>query len=42
MTEQMHDTASGEPIGYDPRAIERKWQARWTERGANSTDLAAV
>ena len=30
-----HDTA-----GYDPAAVERKWQARWDERGTNHTDLA--
>ena len=41
MTEQIQDATSGEPTGYDPRSIERKWQARWAERGANATDLAA-
>ncbi|HWJ23152.1 MAG TPA: leucine--tRNA ligase [Gemmatimonadaceae bacterium] len=25
---------------YDPTAVERKWQARWAERGTNHTDLA--
>ncbi len=25
--------------GYDPAAIEAKWQARWRERGTNATDL---
>jgi leucyl-tRNA synthetase len=24
---------------YDPEAVERKWQARWEERGTNLTDL---
>jgi leucyl-tRNA synthetase len=28
-----------EPVGYDPAAIERKWQARWETSGANHTDL---
>jgi leucyl-tRNA synthetase len=41
----MTDTASsvpvGEaPIGYDPAAIEQKWQARWKAAGSNSPDLA--
>ena len=41
----MSDTASfhpvGEaPIGYDPAAVERKWQAQWQETGTNSPDLA--
>ena len=29
-----------ESAGYSPVAIERKWQARWRERGTNHTDLA--
>ena len=41
MTEQIQDTPSSEPVGYDPRSIERKWQARWEDQGANATDLAA-
>jgi len=40
MTEQIQDTTSSEPAGYDPAAIERKWQARWVDRGTNTTDLA--
>ena len=24
---------------YDPAAVERKWQARWNERGTNNTDV---
>jgi leucyl-tRNA synthetase len=31
--------AVDEPAGYDPPAIERKWQARWETSGANHTDL---
>ena len=41
----MSDTASfhpvgDAPIGYDPAAVERKWQAQWQETGTNSPDLA--
>ena len=32
--------ASDLPAGYDPAAIERKWQARWEAEGTNSPDLA--
>ncbi len=28
-----------EPKGYDPRSVERDWQARWAERGTNQVDL---
>jgi hypothetical protein len=41
MTEVTHmkpDSAT-EPSGYDPAAIEKKWQTRWEERGTNHTDL---
>ena len=31
------DPASRE--GYDPSAVEARWQARWRERGTNETDL---
>ena len=27
---------------YDPLAVERKWQARWIERGTNNVDVAAA
>jgi leucyl-tRNA synthetase len=44
MTDSVRRTASaptGEsPEPYDPTAVERKWQARWEERGTNNTDLA--
>jgi leucyl-tRNA synthetase len=44
MTDSVRRTASvptGEPPDpYNPTAIERKWQARWEERGTNHTDLA--
>jgi leucyl-tRNA synthetase len=32
--------ASEVPAGYDPAAIERKWQARWDTDGTNTPDLA--
>src|ERR671927_83019 len=33
-------TPTSEPYdAYDPSAVERKWQARWEERGTNHTDL---
>jgi len=28
-----------QPDGYDPIAVERKWQERWRARGTNDTDL---
>ena len=31
--------AGDEPAGYDPAAVERKWQARWEANGTNDTDL---
>jgi leucyl-tRNA synthetase len=44
MTDSVRRTASaptGEPPEpYNPTAVERKWQARWEERGTNHTDLA--
>src|SRR5919202_147026 len=44
MTDSVRRTASAptsEPYDtYDPAAVERKWQARWEERGTNHTDLA--
>jgi leucyl-tRNA synthetase len=41
MTESIHQTPAQEPAGYDPAAIEHKWQERWEERGTNHADLAA-
>jgi leucyl-tRNA synthetase len=32
-------TSVSAPGGYDPSAIEAKWQTRWRERGTNHTDL---
>ena len=28
--------------GYDPQAVETKWQARWEERGTHRVDLAGA
>ncbi|HEY4306253.1 MAG TPA: leucine--tRNA ligase [Gemmatimonadaceae bacterium] len=41
MTEPNYTTPVEEPAGYQPAAIERKWQERWETRGTNHTDLAA-
>jgi len=41
MTEPNEVTLAGESGGYQPAAIERKWQERWESRGTNHTDLAA-
>ena len=35
----MHES---HPNAYDPQAVERKWQARWDERGTNRVDLAGA
>ena len=41
MTDQVPPSSAGVlPAGYDPAAIERKWQARWQSEGTNSPDLA--
>ncbi len=40
MTEPITQPPAHEAEGYDPAAIEHKWQARWRERGTNATDLA--
>ena len=39
MSETRPDTVTEEFAGYDPAAVERKWQARWEERGSNTPDL---
>ena len=39
MTEPLERTSATEPGGYDPGAIERKWQERWEARGTNNTDI---
>jgi len=41
MTESIHTSPAQEPAGYDPAAVERKWQDRWEQRGTNHTDLIA-
>ena len=41
MTEQSPSLPVGDaPIGYDPAAVERKWQAHWQAAGVNAPDLA--
>ncbi|HVX40971.1 MAG TPA: leucine--tRNA ligase [Gemmatimonadaceae bacterium] len=41
MTEPIHHAPTDESAGYQPAAIERKWQERWETRGTNHTDLVA-
>jgi leucyl-tRNA synthetase len=41
MTESIHRAPAQEPAGYDPAAIEHKWQERWEKRGTNHTDIDA-
>ncbi len=41
MTESIHHAPADESAGYQPAAIERKWQERWETRGTNHTDLIA-
>jgi len=41
MTETTRSAADGGSDGYQPTAIERKWQTRWQERGTNNTDLVS-
>jgi leucyl-tRNA synthetase len=41
MTEPTNTSPAEAPVGYQPAAIERKWQERWESRGTNHTDLAA-
>ncbi|HEU4720670.1 MAG TPA: leucine--tRNA ligase [Gemmatimonadaceae bacterium] len=41
MTETAPTQPVGEqPAGYDPAAVERRWQARWEAEATNVTDLA--
>src|SRR5690606_5945476 len=40
MATSKTETSVTAPGGYDPSAVEAKWQARWRERGTNETDLA--
>ncbi|MBK8247997.1 MAG: leucine--tRNA ligase [Gemmatimonadetes bacterium] len=39
MTERSPSVDPAAPEGYDPTAVEARWQARWRERGTNQTDL---
>ncbi len=41
MTDIAAPSPAGDaPAGYDPAAIEQKWQARWDAEGTNTPDLA--
>ncbi|MFN8666773.1 MAG: leucine--tRNA ligase [Gemmatimonadaceae bacterium] len=41
MTIPNQPATAGDPGAYDPAAVEAKWQARWRDRGTNTTDLAS-
>jgi leucyl-tRNA synthetase len=41
MTESIHQTPAEESAGYDPAAVETKWQQRWEKQGTHHTDLDA-
>ncbi len=40
MTIPHQSASAGDAGGYDPAAVEAKWQARWRERGTHRTDIA--
>ncbi len=40
MTDTNTPPTADLPAAYDPSVVERKWQARWDERGTNHTDLS--
>ena len=42
MSNPVNQTPSDEPIGYDPSAVEGKWQQSWQDKGTNTTDIAAA
>ncbi|HET8650313.1 MAG TPA: leucine--tRNA ligase [Gemmatimonadales bacterium] len=39
MSDESVREATGTEAGYNPEAVEAKWQARWAERGTNQPDL---
>ncbi|HJU76244.1 MAG TPA: leucine--tRNA ligase [Gemmatimonadaceae bacterium] len=39
MTTHKPHAQTGVTAGYDPAAVESKWQTRWRERGTHETDL---
>jgi leucyl-tRNA synthetase len=39
MTEPTDRAPATEAAGYDPAAVERKWQERWEKQGTNQTDV---
>jgi len=41
MTIPNQPATAGDPGAYDPAAVEAKWQARWRDRGTNTTDIAS-
>ena len=42
MTDTNHTPTTDLPAAYEPTVVERKWQARWDERGTNHTDLSGA
>jgi leucyl-tRNA synthetase len=40
MSNSVNPTPVEETPGYDPSAVEQKWQESWKERGTNVTDVA--
>lgn len=39
MTTPHQSAPAGDAVGYDPAAVEAKWQSRWRERGTHRTDV---
>ena len=42
MDNSVNPTPSDEQIGYDPSAVEGKWQAEWQALETNTTDLTGA
>jgi leucyl-tRNA synthetase len=42
MDNTVNPNPAEEPAGYDPTAIELKWQAAWRDRQTNTTDVASA
>ena len=40
MSNSVNPTPFEETPGYDPSAVEQKWQESWRERGTNVADIA--
>src|SRR5690348_8620055 len=42
MDNSVNPTPSDEQIGYDPSAVEGKWQQAWQDRATNTTDVSGA